>query len=258
MRLATFLLVAAVLGLVPVLARAQNTSTAPSSSFTAAQRAEVEAIIKDYLVKEHPEVLMEAANELEKREQADSTKKSEDAIGRVQDKIFNDPDTPVSGNPKGDVTVVEFFDYQCGYCKMSEDAVEKLLAEDKNVRFVYKDYPILGPESVTAAKASLAAARQPGKFVAFHDALMKKRDHMTDDLIYQTAKDAGLDVDRLKKDMNDPAIQKIISDNLDLGNTIGVRGTPMFLIGDHIYPGAIMYDQLKKQVQDERSGAKKP
>ena len=115
-------------------------------------RAAIEDIIKDYLTKEHPEVLMEGMQELQKRDQASAEAKSEAAVKAATDKIFNNPDSPVGGNPKGDVTIVEFFDYQCGYCKMSEPTVEKLLKEDKNVKFIYKDFPILGPASTEAAK----------------------------------------------------------------------------------------------------------
>lgn len=262
MRIATLLLAAAVSGLVAGAARAQDAPAAspvPAKSFSDAQRAEIEAIIKDYLVKEHPEVLMESAQELEKRDQASAAKKSEDAISKEKDAIFNDPNTPVGGDPKGDVTVVEFYDYNCGYCKMSEEGLEKLLKEDKKVKFIYKDFPILGPESVVAAKASFAAARQPGKFIPFHDALMNVKGHLSDDIIFGTAKSAGLDVDKLKKDMDDPAIQKSIEANLKLGTDIGVRGTPMFIFNDRIYPGAIpSYDQLKKQVEDARAAVKQP
>jgi len=201
---------------------------------------------------------MEAMQELQKRDQANAEEKSEKAIKAATDKIFNNPDTPIGGNPKGDVTLVEFFDYQCGYCKMSEADVEKLLKEDKNIKLIYKDFPILGPMSATASKAALASVKQgPDKYVKMHDALMGKKDHLTEDMIFDIAKGQGLDVAKLKKDMDDDSVGKIIQANLELGGDIGVRGTPMFIVGQQVYPGAMQYDQLKKAVTDARAAAKK-
>jgi protein-disulfide isomerase len=262
MRYAALVLAVAVLGLAPISARAEDakTTAAPAMSsapvvpkdFSDNEKAEIKEIVKQYLIKEHPEVIMMAAQELEKRQAAFAQDKSEQAISKQGDKLFKDPNTPVGGNPKGDVTVVEFFDYNCGYCKMSQPAVEKLLKADSNIKFLYKDYPILGPESITAAKASFAAARQ-GKYVEFHDNLMNKKDHMSEDLIYQVAKDTGLDVDKLKKDMADEAIEKMIEDNVQLGTDVGVRGTPMFIINGEVFPGAMPYEQIKKAVDDARA-----
>jgi protein-disulfide isomerase len=264
MRKAALFLTVALLSLSP-LAHATDvapTSTTPvqpsaAASFTDAQRAEIEAIIKDYLVNKHPEIMAQGLQNLQKTEQADADAKSKSAVTNAKDRIFNDPTSPVGGNPKGNVTVVEFYDYQCGYCKMSEEAVERLLKEDKNVKFIYKDFPILGAASVEAAKASLASMKQ-GKFQAFHDALMGKKDHLGSDLIYQTAKDVGLDVDKLKKDMAEAPINDTINANLKLGQDIGVRGTPMFIINDNVFPGALQYDQMKQAVADARTADKKP
>jgi protein-disulfide isomerase len=246
----------------PAAAAAAATTTtaappAPVSTFSDAQRAEIEGIIKDYITQKNPEVLMEAMQELQKREAADSAAKTKAAVASDHAKLFEDPTTPIGGNPKGDVTVVEFFDYQCGYCKMAEPNIEKLLKEDKNVKLIYKDFPILGPMSVTAAKAALAAARQD-KYIKFHDALMAQKGHLDEDLIYKVAKESGLDVEKLKKDMNDEVIDKAVETNVALGTEIGARGTPTFIIADQVYPGAMEYDQLKKAVDDARAAAKKP
>ena len=261
MRYANLVLAAAILT-IPFLGYAQDMTTAPGvapmatgKTFSDADRAEIESIIKDYLTTKHPEVVMQAAQEMQKREHATAETKSKEAVGTSKDRIFNDADTPVGGNPKGDITMVEFFDYQCGYCKMSEESVEKLLKEDKGIKFIYKDFPILGPMSVTAARAALASVNQ-GKYIKFHDALMTKKDHLTEDLIYQTAKDAGLDVDMLKKDMAGDKISKIVDDNLKLGSDIGVRGTPMFIIGEQVYPGALPLEQMKKAIADARAPKK--
>lgn len=230
------------------------TAAAPAG-FTDAQRAEIEAIIKSYLVDKHPEVMAEGLQNLQKHEQENAEAKTKEQISGSKDKIFNDPTTPVGGNPKGNVTIVEFYDYQCGYCKMSEESIQKLLKEDKNIKFVYKDFPILGPASVEAAKAGLASVKQ-GKFQVFHDAMMTKKDHVTGDMIYQVAKEVGIDVDKLKKDMADKSISDIINTNLQLGQDIGVRGTPMFIVNDNVFPGALQYEQLKQAVSDARAGKK--
>jgi len=200
--------------------------------------------------------MAEGLQNLQKQEQQNADAKSKAAVTSAKDRIFNDPNSPVGGNPKGNVTIVEFYDYQCGYCKMSEEPVEKLLKDDKNIKFIYKDFPILGPASAEAAKASLASVKQ-GKFQVFHDTLIAKKDHLSSDMIYQTAKDVGLDVDKLKKDMADQSITDAINANLKLGQDIGVRGTPMFIVGENVYPGALQYDQLKQAVTDARAAADK-
>lgn len=260
MRKTALFLTAAFIGLVPFLAHAATDispvpAPAATGNFTDAQRAEIESILKDYLVNKHPEIMAEGLQNLQKREREDAEAKSKAAVTTAKDRIYNDPNSPVGGNPKGDVTVVEFYDYQCGYCKMSEEGVEKLLKEDKNVKFVYKEFPILGPASTEAAKAAAASIKQ-GKFQAFHDALMSKKEHLSTDIIYQTAKDVGLDVEKLKKDAESDFVKDMLNADLKLGQDIGVRGTPMFIVGDNIYPFAMEYDKLKQTVADARAGKK--
>jgi protein-disulfide isomerase len=273
MRKVSLFLAAAIMGLVPAFTHAQDAVSTPvtpapvamtaasptaGKTFSDSDRAAIEDIIKDYLVNKHPEVLMQAMQELQKRDQATAEAKSQSAIKTAHDKIYSNPTTPVGGNAKGDVTMVEFFDYQCGYCKMSEESIQRILKEDKNVKFIYKDFPILGAPSVTAAKAALAINKQgTAKYIKFHDLLMAKKDHLTDDMIDQAAKDSGADVDKMKKDMADDDIAKQIQANLDLGNDVGVRGTPMFIVGEQVYPGALQYDQLKKAVDEARTANKK-
>ncbi len=222
------------------------------------EKAAIQELIKTYLTKDHPEVVMQAMQELQKRDQASAEAKTGDAIKTNKDKIYNDPMSPFSGTTKADVTIVEFSDFQCGYCKMSHPFVQKILSEDKNVRFIYKDFPVLGPASTTAAKVAIAAFRQGGndKYIKLHDALLDLKEHLNDDMIYKTAKDAGLDVEKLKKDANDDTTQKQVQSNLDLGTEIGVRGTPMFIVNDKVYPGALQYDQLKKAIEDARAAKK--
>ena len=255
MRKAVLFLTVALLGLAPSLSFAAEASA--SGSLSDAQRAEVEGIIKEYLTNKHPEVMAQGLQTLQKREQETAEAKSKEEITAAKDKIFNDPSTPTAGNPKGNVTIVEFYDYQCGYCKMAEEVIDRILKEDKNVKFIFKDFPILGAVSAEASKASLASVKQ-GKFLVFHQALMNKKEHLTSETIYQVAKEAGLDVEKLKKDMTDNALNDALNGNIKLGQDIGVRGTPLFIINENIFPGAIQYDQLKKAIGDARGESKKP
>ncbi len=171
--------------------------------------------------------------------------------------IFDSPSSPAFGNPSANVTIVEFYDYQCSYCKASEEGLERILQEDGNIKIVYKDFPKLGALSVTAAIATLASARQdPNKYLQLHDILMSKDVRLTgEEMIYQAAASVGLDVGRLKQDMGDPAIAQQIQDNITLGRSIGVSVTPSFVVGRHLYPGYATYDKLKQFVDYERSTA---
>jgi len=270
MRKNVLLIAAALLGFAPALVHAATDAIAPvgttapamsaaPGALTDAQSAAVRDIIKTYLVKEHPEVLVDAMQELQHRDQATAQAKTEEAIKTSADKVYNDPNTPVGGNPKGDVTVVEFFDYNCGYCKLTQPEVDKLLEKDKNVKFIYKDFPILGPMSTESGKAALAVYKGQGlaSYVKFHDALFAFKDHLqSDDEIYDIAKKAGVDVEKMKKDMATDAVAAQIKANQQLGQDVGVRGTPMFIIGDNVFPGALQYEQLKKAVDDARVAKK--
>lgn len=255
---------ALIIGLTPALAMAANPAPAAapatpapaSAAFTDAQKAAIEDIVRNLLTKKEPDLIIKAAQEYQLRQETVDLEKSQKALANNRDKIFNDANAPVGGNPKGDVTVVEFYDYQCGYCKMSEEAIVKLLAEDKNIKFVYKEFPVLGPMSTQAAKASLASVRQ-GKFAKFHEALMNTKDHLSEDVILKVAKSVGLDAEKLKKDMADEAIDKMIKENIATGNEVGAHGTPTFIIGDQIFPGAMPIEAMKKAVEATRKGAKK-
>jgi protein-disulfide isomerase len=272
MRFPLLLIAALLFSLAPAAGYAADTPAAtPATASTPAvtpkplsdaERAAIEQVIQEYLTKKHPEVVMDAVQELQRRETAITQAQTKEAVTTNHDKIYNDPNSPVGGNPKGDVTVVEFFDYQCPYCKGMTASIEKLLKEDKQVKFIYKDFPILGEASVTAAKAALASVKQD-KYIAFNEALMKApfshgRAPADDEvLVFKTAKDVGLDVDKLKKDMQSDENAKIVQANLDLAAALGVRGTPMFVINDQIFPGAMEYDQLKKAVDDARAAKAK-
>jgi protein-disulfide isomerase len=231
----------------PVSAKAQQ----PSANDPAGKAA-IEQIIHDYLMA-HPEVLVQSLTAYQERQEQAQAEAQRGALTSRQDELTRDPASPVGGNPKGDVTLVEFFDYQCGYCKAVNADVKRLLESDGKLRLVYKEFPILGPASVTAARAALAAQRQ-GKYDALHAALMENRGQLDDDKIYRIAGSAGLDVDRLKKDMEAPEIQAALQKNLKLASDLNIRGTPAFVVGDQIVPGAISLDKLKELVASGRAG----
>jgi len=217
-----------------------------------AQRQAIEQVVRDYLLK-NPEVIVEAIDELQKREKVAEEARSRQALAANRAALENSPADPVLGNPKGDVTMVEFFDYQCGYCKAVQADLNTLMKSDPKLRVVFKEFPILGPASVTAARAALAAHQQ-GKYEALHNALMAHRGQLDDDTIMRLARSAGLDTDKLKQDMQSPAVQQAIGSNLALAQALGIRGTPAFIVGDDIAPGAIKLDDMKAMVEKARKG----
>jgi protein-disulfide isomerase len=216
------------------------------------QRQAIEGIIHDYLL-HNPDVLIEALRGAEERLNHEADANAAKVLSDRRSEIFDDPATPVGGNPRGDVTIVEFFDYRCPYCKQVLPSLQALLKEDRKLRFLYKEMPVLGPQSVTAAHAALAAQRQ-GKYEAFHTAMMATKGQITEETVYKVAGSVGLDVDRLKQDMKAPEIEQALKANLALASALNIHGTPGFIIGDHIVPGAIDLDSLKSMVADARKG----
>ena len=176
----------------------------------------------------NPEVLVEAMQELERKQDSQRDSVAQKAIQENQSALLRDPDSPIAGNPDGDVTIVEFSDYQCPYCKRAHAAVKSVVAADGKVKLVYKDLPILGEASRIAALAALASRAQ-GKHLAFHDALMEYSGKIDRDKIMEIAGSVGLDVAQLQKDMDDPKLKQIIERNMTLASALGVRGTPAFV-----------------------------
>ena len=223
---------------------------AAASDFTPDQRKEIEAIVGDYL-KNHPEALIDAIQAADDKMKADEKDKAQQALAAHRQAVFDDPQSPVGGNPKGDVTLVEFFDYRCPYCKQVEPTLEKLICDDRQLRFVYKEFPVLGPDSEVAARVALAARRQ-GKYEAFHRAMMLTAGHIDEATIFKVAGSVGLDVERVRQDMKSPEVEKELKANLDLGKQLDLEGTPSFIVGDTIVPGAISGDALKDLVASAR------
>jgi protein-disulfide isomerase len=225
-------------------------AAAAAAEFTAEQRQAIEAIVRDYLTK-NPEVMLDALQAAEDKIKAESHDKASAALATRRREVFDDPDAPVGGNPKGDATLVEFFDYRCPYCKEVEPAIEALVAEDRQLRFVYKEFPVLGPESVTAARAALAARKQ-GKYEALHRSLMGLKGQINDAAVFMVASAAGLDIERLKRDMAAPDIDRMLKANVNLAEALDIRGTPGFVVGDEIVPGAVSLDALKQLIEAAR------
>jgi protein-disulfide isomerase len=217
-----------------------------------ANAEEDELIIRDYLTNK-PEILVEMTNELDKRQVAEQSVQQQKAISQNADALFRSPVSPVAGNPNGDVSVVEFFDYNCPYCRRSLPDVLKLINEDGKVRLVLKELPILSDESVAAAKLALAANKQ-GKYFEMHQKLFSEPGRANKDRALRIAKELGLDVDQLQKDAEDPDIEKALDEAKDLAQKLDLEGTPMFLIGDQVIAGAPddLFNQLKAEVVEVR------
>ena len=218
----------------------------------APDREATREIIREYLL-ERPEVLEEAMIALRTRRQEEKRARTQAAIADNRAVLLSHEMSPVSGNPDGDVTLVEFFDYACGYCKRSLSVMMNLLKGDPQLRIVWKEFPVLGPVSRIAARASTAAARQ-GRYLEFHEAVMGTGDGLSEESLLAIAERVGLDVERLQRDMADPAIEAYLEETRQLARELGIDGTPAFLIGDTLVPGAVGEARLKQLIAEARSG----
>lgn len=216
-------------------------------------RRAFEGVVRDYLLK-NPAVIREAMQVLQAREEAEKQAAASLAMKRFRSELLQDANSPVGGNPKGDITIVEFFDYNCGYCKRVTPTVAAVLRNDPNVRVVYKEFAILGRQSVVAARAALAAKRQ-GKYHEFHVALMSA-EQADENSVAATARALGLDYAQLVKDMGDPAIEEQLERNYRLATAIGINGTPAFVIGDRLVPGAVDEAAMMEIIATERAKMK--
>ena len=217
-----------------------------------AERRQIESVVKDYLIK-NPEVIVDALRAYDSKRQAAAEKEAQQAIITNRAALESEPTSPVVGNPKGDVTIVEFFDYHCGYCKKVLPTVQEALKADPKIRAVLKDLPILGPGSQQAALAGQAVwTIDPAKFFDFHVALLQSRGALDETTIMDTAKKVGIDPAKLKTAMADPALKAKIDANLDLAQKLNINGTPAFIVGDQLLPGAVDLDTLKQAIADAR------
>jgi protein-disulfide isomerase len=246
----------------PPAAEAPKTEQAPSTTATSpkaaeaslsgAQRQEIEGLIKEYLTK-NPEILVEMQNALEAKEYERQAARTAAVIKKNAQEVFRPTSSPIVGNSKGDVTVLEFFDYNCGYCKRAFGDVARLIEKDKQVKFILKELPILSKGSEDAAKVALAAKMQ-GKYWEFHRAMLESTGQANEASALRTAEKVGLDMSKLKKDMASPAVQKELDDTQALAKKLGIQGTPYFLVADRIIPGAPgdLLERMNKLVADVR------
>ena len=203
-------------------------------------------------IRENPEIVLEAVQIIEERQQADQAVAAEQVLSAERAALEQDLNAPVLGNPDGDVTVVEFFDYNCPYCRRVKPYMEALLAADPNVRVVYREWPILGEGSVFAARAALAS-RQQGKYEEFHWAMMEINGRAEEATVIRVAEQVGLNIEQLRRDMDGPDIAEHIETSMRLSRALGFNGTPSFVIGDSLAPGLIEADQMIELVKQARA-----
>lgn len=241
---------------------APNNQASIAASVNPAEKTKIEAVVHEYLVK-NPEVLVEAMQVLQRKqfEQAEQTVKQTKKIAATfANALFHQTGDPVIGNPNGKITLVEFFDYQCPHCVEMVPVVTAIVKANPDVRVVYKEFPIRGPLSETAARAALAANKQ-GKYQAFSHGLLQAARPLTDEIIFQVAKDAGLNIDQLKKDMNDKSIQEQVKNNIKLAQDLKLFGTPALFIGKtdshgkepiNYMPGVMDQAQLQSMIDESK------
>ena len=225
---------------------------AVAQGFSPDQKKAIEDIVRAYILK-NPEIIREAVEALQAKEQQSAEERRVEAIAKLKDELVSDPTSPVLGNPSGDVTVVEFFDYRCPYCKPTAPVVDQLVKEDGRIRRVMKEFPILGPESLFASRVALAAKAQ-GKYEALHRLLIGAKGALDQDTVMKFAEKAGADMERLKRDMHAPVIDEVLKKNRDLAGALEITGTPAFIIGNEFVPGAAELDTFKAIVARARKG----
>src|SRR6202023_2537443 len=224
-------------------------SPARAESFSSGQKAEIEAIIKDYLLQK-PEILREAIGVLEVREKAAEAEAREKVVSDPSGVLFSAANQAVIGDPGGKITLIEFFDYNCGYCKRALSDLARLMKDNPDLRVVLRDFPILSPGSVEAAKIANAFLHQfqGEKFWEFHQKLLGSRGPVGKAEALAVAKDLGADMDKLAKDAAVPGITSGIGESEKLAKSLQVTGTPTFVIGEDVVVGAVGYDELEAKV----------
>jgi protein-disulfide isomerase len=215
--------------------------------------AGIEASIKEYLMK-HPDAIVDSLNAMQAKQEKDTAATQKKALADNMNLVVNAPQNEVLGNPDGNVTLVEFFDYNCGYCKRGLADTVKLLDTDKNLKVVLRDYPVLSDGSKEAAYVALAVKKQlqGDKFLQFHQTLLNTRGAVGKDRALEVAQASGVDMNKLKTDLQDPELGKELDNTLQLGTVLGINGTPSYVIGGEITPGAVGYDELKGKIDSVR------
>lgn len=225
--------------------------TASADQLTQQQEQRIKKLALEAIM-ENPEIIENAIEKLRQLQAERQQQVIAETIEKRREEFERDDNAPVLGNPNGDVTVVEFFDYNCPYCKKAAEPVDQLLANDQGIRLVYREWPILGPGSLFAARAALASRKQ-GKYEEFHKALMSSG-RVDESRTMEVANNLGLDIDQLRADMAAPEVDRHINLSMDLANSLQINGTPTFLIGDQLAPGLVPLEQLQQMVEKTRVG----
>ena len=233
-----------------LLALVSSLGAGAAQAQTEPSTEEIERIVREYLLRE-PEVIMQAIEELQRRREATTAAEQRERLASGRDALVADDRDPVIGNPDGDVTLVEFFDYRCGYCRAMIEPMQSLLEGDPQLRVVMKEFPILGPDSLLASRAALAAHMQDG-YEAMHWGLLGEST-IDEATIRRLAEAQGLDVEQLMADMHSDTVADHIQDNIQLAQGLAINGTPSFVIGDTILPGAVPATRLADLINQQRS-----
>ena len=220
-----------------------------------AQRSveDIEKIVREYLL-ENPEVIFEAVERHREKQRRRQAERDRTAVRQHAKALLADPDSFVGGNPDGAVTLVEFFDYRCGYCKRFAPTLERIKKDDPKLRVVYKEFPVLGPDSLVGAQAALAARNQ-GRYLEFHEALMRADGPLDEGTLMAVALSVGLDTEQLKRDMANPKIQDIIGKTRRLAAALNINGTPAVIIGSEVARGAVPLSELTRMIAKARREA---
>jgi len=243
-----------VIALIAILGSAMGTARAAEDALSAEQQKAVERIVEQY-IDNNPELLLRALDKFRANEENTKAEMASANLARLAGDLHNNPASPTTGNPDGDVTIVEFFDYQCGYCKRVFPTIMTLLKEDTDIRYVFKEFPILGPVSVVASRAALAVWQMaPTKYMAFHSAMMTSKGQLSEPKIFAMAANVGIDLAELKQAMEGPAVAAEVEKNMQMAQQLNITGTPSFVIGNHLVPGAIDMNALKQLVAAARKG----
>ena len=226
-----------------------------AAELTTEQRKAIEGVVESYLLR-NPEVIERAMEALEAKREAAKEIAATAAVEKYRRDLFEQPATPVGGNVDGDVTLVEFFDYRCGVCRRVHPVVGELIASDGKLRRVYIEWPILGPESVFAARAALASRHQgSSKYLRYHDLMMESRGRLDRGKVLALAEKAGLDRQRLERDLGKPDIARIINRSYAIADALSLNGTPSFVIGGKVIRGARDLETMRRLVADAREAA---
>ena len=229
---------------------------AMAQGFDATQRGEIEKIIREYLIA-NPQVLQDVMMELEKRQAAMDSQRQQSAVRENAKDLFSSARHVVIGNPQGNVTMVEFFDYNCGYCKRAMEDMMSLLKNDRNLKVILKEFPVLGPGSLEAAKVATAARIQDKsgkKYLDFHQRLMGGRGQADKARALAAAKDAGFDVAKIEKDLESEEVKASLQESFKIAQALGLNGTPSYVIGDKVIIGAVGLEALQEGINTARCG----